>query len=77
MSGDTEELAKLFTYKVCRTGGFNKYNKFGNSIWLSDSEFDEKMVVTSLVKAIEDGIKMVDAILGQQNFGEDAYGITG
>jgi hypothetical protein len=35
------------------------------------------MVVTSLVKAIEDGIKMVDAILGQQNFGEDAYGITG
>ena len=28
-------------------------------------------------KAIEDGIKTVDAILGQQNFGEDAYGITG
>jgi hypothetical protein len=77
MSGDTEELAKLFTYKVCRTGGFNKYNKFGNSIWLSDSEFDEKMVVTSLVKAIEDGIKTVDAILGTQNFTEDAYGITG
>jgi hypothetical protein len=35
------------------------------------------MVVTNLVKAIEDGIKTVDAILGEQNFGEDAYVITG
>ena len=77
MSGDTDELAKLFTYKVCRTGGFNKYNKFGNSIWLSDNEFDEKLVTSNLIKAIEDGIKTVDAILGTQNFTEDAYTVTG
>ena len=77
MSGDTDELEKLFTYKVCRTGGFDKYNKFGNSIYLSDTDFGERMVVGNLVKAIEDGIKTVDAILGQQNFAEDAYGATG
>jgi hypothetical protein len=44
---------------------------------LSDTEFDERLVVGNLVKAIEDGIKTVDAILGEQNFAEDAYGITG
>ncbi len=76
MSGDTDELTKLFTHKVCRTGGFNKYNKFGNSIWLSDNEFDEKLVTSNLIKAIEDGIKTVDTILGEQYF-EDAYTVTG
>jgi hypothetical protein len=77
MSGDTEELTKLFTYKVCRTGGFNKYNKHGNSIWLSDNDFDVRLVESNLIKAIEDGIKTVNAILGEQNFAEDAYGATG
>jgi hypothetical protein len=44
---------------------------------LSDNEFDEKMVTGNLIKAIEDGIKTVDAILGTQNFTEDAYTVTG
>lgn len=77
MSGDTDELAKLFTYKVCRTGGFNKYNKFGNSIWLSDTKFDNDMIADILIKAIEDNIKTVDEILGMNDFGEDAYEATG
>ena len=77
MSGDTDELTKLFTYKVHKTGGFNKYNKFGNSIWLSDKEFDMDVVANILINAIEDGIKNVDGILGMQGYGEDAYEATG
>ena len=61
MSGHTEELSKFFAYKVHKTGGFNKYNRFGNSIYLSET-FTDKMIELELKKAIKEAIVYVDSL---------------
>lgn len=61
MSGHIEELAKFFAYKVHKTGGFNKYNRFGNSIYLSET-FQDSAIESAIKNALKEAIAYVDSL---------------
>ncbi len=69
MSGYTDELSKFFAYKVHKTGGFNKYNKFGNSIYLSET-FNDDYIEKELKKALTDAIVYVDSLKKEEDIFE-------
>jgi len=69
MSGYTDELSKFFAYKVHKTGGFNKYNKFGNSIYLSET-FKDDYIEKELKKALTDAIAYVDSLKKEEDIFE-------
>lgn len=69
MSGYTEELSKFFAYKVHKTGGFNKYNRFGNSIYMSQT-FSDKMIELVLKNAIKEAVVYVDSLKDDEDIFE-------
>lgn len=61
MSGYTLELSKFFAYKVHKTGGFNKYNRFGNSIYMAET-FADNFIESEIKKAVLESIAYVDSL---------------
>ena len=53
--------AKFFAYKVHKTGGFNKYNRFGNSIYLSET-FQDSAIESAIKNALKEAIAYVDSL---------------